>query len=52
MNRNLEYDEPCQSYDDVGLQSEEAFREKIGTLCGSLCHHCRVENPSETVDNP
>ena len=34
VNANLEYGEPCQSYDDLELQSEEAFQEKIRTLCG------------------
>ena len=34
ISDNLEYGEPCQSRDDLELQSEEAFREKIRTLCG------------------
>ena len=34
INGNLEYGEPCQSYHNLELQSEEAFQEKIRTLCG------------------
>ena len=34
INDNLAYGDPCQLIEDLELQSEEAFREKIRTLCG------------------